>query len=44
VLLIDLWSEVYNPEKREDIAMKLQEHDKIVNSDEEKIRMKKIKA
>jgi len=42
VMLIDMWNEVYLQDKRDDIAMKLQEHESIVNSAEEKARMDKI--
>ena len=39
VLLIDMFKEVYQQDKRDDINMKLQEHEAIVNSDEERARL-----
>ena len=39
VLLIDMFKEVYQQDKRDDINMKLQEHEAIVNSEEERARL-----
>lgn len=36
VMIVDLWTEVYLQDKRDDIIMKLQEHENFYNSDEEK--------
>ena len=41
-MMIDLFNEVYSQEKRDDIAMKLQEHEQIINSDEEKQRINEL--
>lgn len=42
-MIIDMWNEVYLEDKREDIKMKLEEHDNIVRSDEERVRIESMK-
>ena len=44
VMIIDMWEEVYLQDKRDDIAMKLQEHQNILNSDEERVRINYLKG
>ena len=41
VVLIDMFKEVYQQDKRDDINMKLREHQAIIESEEEKNRMSK---
>lgn len=44
VMIIDMWNEVYLQDKRDDIAMKLQEHKNIMSSDEERVRMQHLRG
>ena len=44
VLIIDMWAEVYLQDKRDDIAMKLQEHETLLASEEEQSRYSQMSA
>ncbi len=39
-----MWNEVYNQDKRDDIEMKLREHQSIVDSDQEREKYDKLNA
>ena len=43
VMIIDMWGEVYLKDKREDIKMKLEEHENIIKSDDEEARIESMK-
>ena len=39
ILMINLWDEVYSQDKKDDIDLKLREHDKIICSEHEQKRL-----